>query len=268
MSSIILAVAPTGPSGCSPANPISPQELHSEVRAAIDAGASLVHMHSRDRAGALSADTSLLAQTVEMIKAERNFLFEASTGGLSDLSAEERARPVSISGAELGSLNLGSLNFGDEVYRNSVPDIRMWIETMRGHDVHPSLEVFDTSHLQLALELIREGLLAEPHNFSFIFNVRWGMRYSRELLDYLRSQLPPRSNWGCIFVGHSDFSMHLEAAGRGARVLRAGFEDSVQLEGRAADSNAALVRGLAETLKQAGYGIADVDEAREVLLGQ
>ena len=169
---IIISLAPTGGWGNEFGNPITPDTISGDVLNSIDAGASVVHMHARDEQGDLTSDLSAFNKTVDKIKASRDVIIEASTGGLSRLTAEERARPVENSHAEMGSLNIGSLNFGDQVYCNSVPEVRNWINQMQSKSVKPSLEIFDTGHLQTALYLIEEGLVVPPCNFSFIFNVR------------------------------------------------------------------------------------------------
>lgn len=262
---IIISLAPTGPWGKGGNNPLLPEDLKREVSAGIDAGASVVHLHSRKPDGSLSSDVSLLQESVAAIRNERDFVFEASTGGVSVLSAEERIRPVSIPQAELGSLNMGSLNFGDEVYQNLLPDIRYWVETMARYNVRPSLEIFDTGHLECAVTLMKEDLVPSTSFFSFIFGVRWGMVYSRQLLEYLVRRIPSESSWGCIFVGSRNFDHHLNACESGADAVRVGFEDSRLCCGKEFESNAGLVEYLASSLENLGYGIADAAEARAML---
>lgn len=265
MGRIVLAVAPVGPWGPGDNNPLAPEDLAQDVQACAAEGATVVHLHARDETGNLTADTSVFNDSVARIKSGCDIILEASTGGLSDLSADQRARTLANPHAEAGSLNLGSLNFGEEVYRNAVPDVLKWIEEMSIRGVKPSLEVFDTGQVPFAHYLLSQGLIAPPCNFSFIFNVQWGMPYTIQLVEALKSMLPAQSMFGCIYVANSDFSQHVESAEMGASVLRVGFEDSPLLEGRRAGSNADLVRGIRVALEQAGHEIAGVAEARKIL---
>ncbi len=260
--SVIIALAPTGGWGAGRNNPLTPEDIASEVIGCAGAGAAVVHLHSRDRAGRLTADMSFFNDTLELIKKRTDIILEASTGGLSELDATERAQPLGSRYAEMGSLNIGSLNFGDSVYRNSLPDVRFWIAEMTRQGARPSLEIFDTGHLETALHLIGEGLVAGPSNFSFIFNVQWGMRYDRKLLSYLVSRLPSGSCWGAIFIGSTDFSAHLEAIEMGAASVRVGFEDSLEYNGRTALSNVELVSALRGELEHKGYRVSSTEEAR------
>ncbi len=264
---MIIALAPTGGWGAGRNNPVTPEDIAGQVISCIDSGASVLHMHARDHSGGLTPDQSAFAQTIELIKQQKDILLEASTGGLSDLTAAERILPAAHPAAEMGSLNIGSLNFGDQVYRNSVVDVRYWIGQMAEAGVKPSLEIFDTGHLHTALHLIAEGLVTPPVNFSFIFGVNWGMVYDPALLAYLVSLLPAGSRWGAIFIGSKDFTAHLAAASVGAAVVRVGFEDSCEYNGKTALGNRELVAALRGALTTAGYEIACVDEARKILLG-
>ncbi len=264
--SIAIALAPTGGWGRGNDNPTDPAAVAKAAIDGIGEGASVVHMHARDDGGYLIADTAPLNTTVQRIKETTDFVFEASTGGLSRLTAGERAAPVRVPGAEIASLNLGSLNFGDDVYRNSVPDVRFWLGEMQTAGVRPSLEVFDTGHLETARFLIEEGAMSPPFFVNFIFGVRWGMRFESSLLAYLVSRLPDRCAWGATFVGSRSFDSHLEAARAGALVVRTGFEDTTTYDGKTARSNTELVAHLRGRLEGAGFTIADVEEARRRLV--
>ena len=266
MSDVILSLAPTGPFGKALNNPITPEELICTAIESYAEGASVIHLHARDLEGNLTTDMTLLQKTFAGIRQNSGMLIEASTGGLSDFTIEERGLPTTVSGATMGSLNLGSLNFGDHVYENTPPAVDFWIDQMTPFAVKPSLEIFDTGHLVFARSLIDQGRLTPPYNFSFIFNVKWGMMFSENLLTYLISQLPPQSNWGVIIIGSENFNDHISAAGCGADLIRVGFEDSNLINGKTASSNAELVSTLRVLLEQQGYRIIQGEPVKNKLL--
>jgi len=266
MTNIIISLAPTGPWGIGQNNPITPFDIIKTAKECYIAGASVMHIHARDLEGNLTTDMVYLRETLAGIKKSSEMLVEASTGGLSDLTTEERGLPVTIPGAAMGSLNLGSLNFGDKVYPNTPPSVDTWIKQMKPCGVKPSLEIFDTGHIAFTNSLIKEGKIKAPYNFSFIFNVKWGMVFSEALLKYLVSQLPPQSNWGAIFIGSEDVTDHLVAAENGADMIRVGFEDSNILNGERVGSNAELVSALRVTLEKNGFSIIQGNLVREKLL--
>lgn len=269
MKEIGIALAPTGGWGEGRGNPVTPEDLARQIIAGEAEGAALVHIHSRDRTGSLTADRSEFDETAKLIRNSCSIILEASTGGLSDMSAEERVRPTGNTFADMGSLNIGSLNFADEVYRNALPDVRFWITRMRENGVKPSLEIFDTGHLETARALITEGFIEPPFIFNFIFGVNWGMPFHPGLLDYLIGRLPAGSLWGVTLIGSPGFSAHVAAAKAGATIVRCGFEDSRSIEGKMATDNPELVRALREALEVNGFRPMSGSNLRKMLnLGQ
>lgn len=264
---IVIALAPTTGAGVGDGNPVTPEAVSQQAIAGAKAGASLVHLHARDEVGALSTDLTAFNKAVGLIKASCDIIVEASTGGLSTLTAEERTLPTGNPHAQLASLNVGSLNFGDRVYQNSVPNIRLWLKTMNEKGVKPGLEIFDTGNIDCVKALIAEGLVKQPCNFSLVFDLRWGMPFDTELLAWMIKRLPANSRWGAILVGSTGFEKHIEAARMGASFVRCGFEDSRSYNGKLAQNNPELVTALRDALESAGFSVATTDEARAILLG-
>jgi 3-keto-5-aminohexanoate cleavage enzyme len=223
-------------------------------------------MHARDNTGALTADMRCFDRTCDLIRQSSDIMIEASTGGISTMSVIERAYPAANPHADIASLNIGTLNFGDKVYINGVPDIRQWIDIMAERKIKPGMEIFDTGNMDCALSLFREGLLKPPCHFSFVCNMKWGMPYHPTLLSYLRDQVPAGSHWGANLINSSDFSQHIGAARLGAHFVRVGFEDSRRYNGKVAKTNVELVKALRDELESAGFSIATVAEARQTLL--
>jgi len=263
---IIIDVAPTGGWGKTENNPVQSGAIAADVIRCAKAGATVVHMHARDEEGNLTTDLTAFNKAVQTIKDSCDIILEASTGGLSDFTAAERVLPTGNPHAQMGSLNIGSLNFGDHVYKNSLVDVRYWIKTLVKKGVKPSLEIFDTGNMETALHLIREGLISLPCNFSFIFDVKWGMPYHASILAYLIEQVPENCNWGAHLIGSTNFANHIEAAHAGAKLLRVGFEDSYRYNGKIAATNEELVLALRYELEAEGYSVATASEARKILL--
>ena len=262
---VILAVAPTGAWGRGHNNPVGANQIGKEVLACAEAGASVVHLHARDRDGKLTKDLREFLRATELIREKSDIIIEASTGGLSDMTAEERALPVRGPHVDTASLNMGSVNFLDKVYCNSVPDIRLWLKIMVDAGVKPCLEIFDTSNIRLTGHLIREGLIEPQFNFNFVFNYKWGMEFSPALLEVLKALLPPQSIWGAIFGNNTDFSYHTAAALGGATMIRVGFEDSRMCNDKEAKSNVELVNKIREELEILRFKPAEPTEARKML---
>lgn len=262
---IILALAPTGGWGKDYNNPLEPEEITKQVIACAEEGVSLVHLHARNSKGELTTDLSNFSKTIELITNECNVIIEASTGGLSSLTPQERALPLRNKKADIGSLNMGSLNFLDKVYINTVPYIRYWLQNMIKNGVKPSMEIFDTSNIAISDLFIKEGLIKPQYNFNFIFNYKWGMSFSLSLVEVLKSMLPKESIWGAVFGESRNFSSHLQACLQGATMIRVGFEDSRICNYKEAKSNLKLVKEIRRELEILGFESATPREARKLL---
>ncbi|MGB6607609.1 MAG: 3-keto-5-aminohexanoate cleavage protein [Atribacterota bacterium] len=262
---IILALAPTGGWGKGYNNPLEPEKIAKQVIACAEEGVSLVHLHARDSKGELTTDLSNFSKTIELITNECSVIIEASTGGLSSLTPQERAVPLQNEKVELGSLNMGSLNFLDKVYINTVPDIQYWLQKMIKNNIKPSIEVFDTSNIIISNALIKKGLIKPQYNFNLVFNYKWGMFFSLSLVEVLKSMLPKESIWGAVFGESRNFSSHLQACLQGATMIRVGFEDSKICNNKEAEINLDLVKEIRRELEILGFELADPEEARKLL---
>jgi 3-keto-5-aminohexanoate cleavage enzyme len=162
---------------------------------------------------------------------------------------------------------MGSVNFGEGVYVNTLPDIRFWAAEMRRRGVVPELEIFEAGMLASVARLVDEGVLAPPLNFNFSLGFRGALPADPRHLAHLAAMLPPGSHWSVIHEGMEDFRLLAAALGLGATGVRAGYEDGRHLApGVAARSNIELVKRLAELVRLLGLEIATPAEAR-VLLG-
>jgi uncharacterized protein (DUF849 family) len=111
--------------------------------------------------------------------------------------------------------------------------------------VKPELEVYDTGHLDVALDLLAEGLLVEPLQFSIVMGVRGGMAATPENLLGLVNRMPAGSVWQVIAIGRSNLAMTAMGLALGANA-RTGMEDTLLMRrGEPAHSNAELVERLA-----------------------
>jgi 3-keto-5-aminohexanoate cleavage enzyme len=264
---IIVTIAPVGKDIPKLSfNPISPEEVAEEVVSCAKAGAGMVHLHVRDRLGNQTADLADFSRTLDFIRDASDIIIQGSTGGLVDLSIEERSTSLNEQRVQTASLNMGSVNFGDDVYVNKLPDIRYWARRMAEERIVPELEVFEVGMLSVYKQLMAEKVLHNPFSFNFILGVEWGLPAVPNSLFFLTSLLNEPIPWGITHAAMSDFSLLAVAVGLGATAVRVGFEDSVfYAPGKAASTNAELVKRVVELVQNMGFDVATTEEARAIL---
>ena len=264
---IIVAVAPVGKNIQPPSiNPLTPAEVAREVIACTRAGASFVHLHVRDDQGNQTEDLTQFSRTLDLIRESSDIIIQGSTGGLSELSLEARCVALNDPRVEVASLNMGSVNFSDDVYINRLPDIRYWAKRMEAAGVIPELEVFEAGMLTAVAKLLEEKVLKPPFAFGFCLGFHYALPADPNSLFFLKASLPATAPWGVVHEGMQNFALLAAAVGMGAAAIRVGFEDSVYYApGQAAASNVQLVEKIVSLIHQIGYEVATPEEARNLL---
>jgi len=249
-------------------NPLTPEEIAAEVAACAKAGASMVHLHVRDLTGEQTFDMTQFSRTLDLIREQSDIVIQGSTGGLSTLSLEDRSVCLSEPRVEVASLNMGSVNFGESVYINTLPEIRYWAGRMREEKVVPEMEIFDLSQVETCTKLADEGVLDRPMSYNFCLGTGTASNLSDtpRNLHYMTSLMEADAHWGLNNDSMKDLHFLGLAIAMGASVVRVGFEDSFYYEeGKTAPTNAFLVEKLVELVRALGCEPATPEEAREIL---
>lgn len=264
---IIVSVAPVGTNIFGPSiNPVTPEDVAREVISCAQAGASMVHLHVRDREGNQTEDLTEFSRTLDLIREGSDIIIQGSTGGLSSLSLEERCVSLNDPRVEVASLNMGSANLGETVYINTLPDIRFWARRMRETDVIPELEIFEAGMVAIVQALLGEKSLCPPVYYNLCLGFHWAMPAHPGNLLFLKSMLPDGYPWGVIHDDMTDLSLLATAIGMGTSVVRVGFEDSVYYApGKAARTNSELVEKIVSLIRCIGFEVATPEEARELV---
>lgn len=268
MNTVIITAALTGPIATkedNPALPTTPAEIAESALAAYEAGAAIVHVHLRDADGLPTADLEVARATVAAIRdACPHVIIQLSTGAGLEVPYEDRMRIVEARPA-MATLNTCTMTFGTGEFRNPPLQMRRLAARMLELGVKPELEVYDTGHLDMALALLDEDLLAEPLQVSFVMGVRGGMSADPSLLSHLVDRLPPGTNWQVIGVGRANLPMTTIGLAMGGNA-RTGLEDTLVLEkGRPAAGNAELVERLVGVARMLQLEPASPVQAEKIL---
>ncbi len=266
-----------------PAVPVTPQQIAQSALDAAAAGAAVVHIHVRDpKTTKPSMELALYRETVERIR-ERNtdVIINLTTGaggrfvpaeddprqaaeGTTLASPAARIRHVEALKPEICTLDVGSLNFGEQLFVNTPAHLRAMADRAKAVGTKPEIEVFELGHIELAKKLIADGHIAEPPLFQLCLGIPWGAPATPGVLVQMQSQLPPNAIWSAFAIGRLEFPMVTYVAGLGGHV-RVGLEDNLYVgRGKLAPSNAALVEKAVTLLNLLDHIIATPAEARKI----
>lgn len=223
MKKVLLAVAPVChenveiPEGV--VVPYSPEEVAAEVIACARMGVGMVHLHVRDMQGKQTSDLTCFSKTVDLIRSDSDILIQGSTGGVAELSLEDRCVSINDPRVEVASLNMGSANLGEGVYINTLPDIEFWAQRMIDRKVVPEMEIFDLSMIDSVTKIAKMGLATAPFSFNFCLGFENAINPTPEHLFALKQALPPSSHWGVIHENMGNQALLATAVGMGAMLF-------------------------------------------------
>jgi 3-keto-5-aminohexanoate cleavage enzyme len=248
-----------------PAVPYTPEEI---ARAAVDAGragAAAVHLHARWPDGRPSQEAAHFREIIDRIRdAGSSVVIQCSTGGAVGMSIDERLGSL-VPGAEMGTLNLGTMNFGDDVFVNARPDLVKVAGRLRERRLVPECEVYDAGMLDTLRWLREKGHLAPPYHVQFVLGVPGGMSASERNLRFLVEGLPEPTHWSVAGVGRFQLPMAELSLRLGGHV-RVGLEDNLfASKGVLARGSDELVSLAVDLAAKAGRTPATPDEARRIL---
>jgi 3-keto-5-aminohexanoate cleavage enzyme len=266
MDPLIITCAPVGAEvmpAQTPHLPVTPRALGETAAAIRAAGASIVHVHCRHDDGTNTHAVERFAQARAAIVERCDLIVQFSTGGAIGMSAQERAGVLDLK-PEMATLTCGSVNFGDEIFENAFPLMRMLLQRMNELGVRPELEIFDKGHLSNARRLAHEGLLTFPQHVDFVLGVPGGLDATVQNLCDLVDDLPAGCTWSVAGIGRAQLPMALAAIAMGGHV-RVGLEDNLYFSKGRLARNDELVERVARIAREAGRDVAAPNDARAIL---
>jgi uncharacterized protein (DUF849 family) len=281
---VFITCAVTGSADSARKNPnvpVTPAQIAASALAAHAAGAAIVHLHVRDpQTGTASRDPKLFREVVERVRGENQDVILNLTGGMGgDLMLGPEAAPLDFRAGtdfvgpqermvhilelqpEIGSLDCGSLNFDEMIYGTTPGYLRTMAREYQTRNVRPELEVFELGHIELAKQLLAEGLIKRPALFQLCLGIKYGAPATSEAMQAMRDALPPGSLWSAFGLGRMQMPMVAQAVLLGGNV-RVGLEDNLYLDKGVAATNAQLVERARAIIELLGVRVLDARETR------
>lgn len=279
MKKLILSAALTGAAtnrNHCPYLPYTPKEIALEGKRAVDAGASILHIHAREDNGLPSWRLEVFQAIQEEVRNLcPNVIINYSTGAIG-ISKEERVNHILPIKPDMAAFNMGSMNYAiyskkakkfylNGVFENSFDTMQYVVKTMNEAGTTPEMECFDTGHLNNAAILKEMGLIPENACYSLVMGVLGGIPATPENLIHQIKQVPEGAFWQCIAVSRKQWQMAAIACTMGGN-FRVGLEDNFYLpNNEMAQSNGDCVEWGVKLAKMMGREIATIEETRELL---
>ena len=267
---VIITVAITGAvrrKADSPAVPVHPAEQIESTHEAYEAGASLVHIHVRNKDESSSSDPTLFAEVQAGVRKHcPGMIVQFSTGGRGR-NQSERASSL-VHRPDMASLATGSVNFATQIYENTPQLIDGMATTMRDLDIKPEIEAFDLAMLYNAKTLADRGLLKRPVHIQFVLGIPNALPARRQVLEFMIAELAdlmPDATWTAAGIGRHQLEVNRWCLELGGHV-RTGLEDNLRFDKtRLAKSNAELVARVGGICGEYDRRPATPAEARHIL---
>lgn len=242
--------------------PVTPKEIAESAIEAAKAGAAIAHCHVRDpETGAPARDLNLYREVVDRIRSSDTDVvinLTAGMGGDIIIGSAEAPLPLADStdmvGAsvrtehvrellpEICTLDCGTMNFshGDYIMANTPSMLRAMAKQMQDAGVRPEIEVFDTGHLVLAKDLVKEGLIDDPVLVQLCMGIPYGAPDDINSLMAMVNNMPEGWIYSAFSIGRGQLPYAALAPITGGNV-RVGLEDNIYLSRGQLATNAQLV---------------------------
>lgn len=248
--------------------PGNPEEIAEAAYKCWQAGAAIVHIHGRDWQGRITADPEVYRETHCRIREKCDIILQDSTGLGALVATEDRIKVIEA-GAEMASLNMGTMvrtGWDNSIFLNTPELIESYLERMLELDMKPEMEVFSHSMFREVERLIARGIVKKPYLVNLVLGVTYQNTIAATPKDLLSliDYLPP----GCLFnvsaMGRQQLPLTTLGMLLGGNV-RVGLEDNLYYTKGQLASNEMLVARAVRIARELDREVATPAEAREIL---
>jgi len=287
---VFITCAVTGSGGTADKSdkvPVTPRQIADACVEAAKEGAAIAHVHVRDpENGKPSRDPALYREVVARVRDSGTDVvlnLTAGMGGDLVLGSPEQPLPLNpnqtdMVGAterlvhveqllpEICTLDCGTMNFAeaDYVMTNTPGMLRAMAKRIQDCGVKPEIEVFDTGHLVLAKQLVKEGLIDDPVMIQLCMGIPYGAPDDPLTMMALAKAVPESWTFSAFSIGRMQLPFVAMAALAGGNV-RVGLEDNLMLSRGKLATNGQLVERAATILSSMNVNILGPEEVRRKL---
>src|SRR3989344_170840 len=157
MRKIILNLSPTGMVPTKEQNrflPVTPKEIIKSAVTCAKLGATMIHLHPRDKDGKPTWEKEVFAEIISGIRNKNpDMVICATTSGRLWSEFAKRSECLDLQGdlkPDMASLTVGSMNFINQESLNSPDMIEQLALKMQENNIKPELEVFEPGMIHKA----------------------------------------------------------------------------------------------------------------------
>ncbi len=266
--------------------PETPEEIAESVAGAYEAGASMVHVHARQKEFPTRPAVTTkrwLEVNARIREACPDIIINDTTGGGPDMTMEERLQCLDAK-PEVASLNLtpDMSRFTirerpatlpdprpemiyDECLPFSYGQIKHFASEMKDRGIKPELETYHPGGGWVIRFLIDEGLIEGPYWIQTVMGYQTSSLATVDNVLQIIRELPDDTVWLTSGIGPHQLPMTTLAIILGGHV-RVGLEDNVYYRrGEKAESNRQLVEREVRLIHELNREVATPAQAREML---
>jgi len=287
----------------SPYLPITPEQIINDSIGAVEAGASIIHLHARNPADGMPiTDPAMYREYATEISDKTNAIINITTGQ-PDFSAttwpeqlESRLNAPKVLSPEVCSFNMGPMNPGTWMMANKLQEVLTpggWEEVMmhfskdvtiqntgqsmerfakelgQERGVRFEYECFDIGHLYMLSAIADMGWIKPPFFIQSIFGFPGGLgtdlSHVMHMKDTADRLFGDDYYWSVLAAGKDQIKVCTQSALLGGNV-RVGLEDSLWYgKGQLAKSSGEQVGRIVRIMNELGLEVATPDEARDIL---
>jgi 3-keto-5-aminohexanoate cleavage enzyme len=250
--------------------PCSPDEIIEDARRCRDAGASIVHIHARDKAGLPAYSREIYHEIISGIRDKcPDMLICGSASGRTFNEFQKRAQVLNPStgcSPDFASLTLGSLNFPNQASINEPAMIESLTRAMNERNIVPEWEAFDIGMLDYAHYLIKKGILHKPFYCNIFLGSLGTISATPFNLASMVRSLPEGTVWSATGIGRFQFYVNSMAITMGGHV-RVGLEDNLyyDTDKKHLATNPGLIERLVKVARAIGREIASPEKTRHII---
>lgn len=259
----ILAVAPNGARRTKadhPALPITPAEIALEAKEALEAGASLLHLHVRDKYGQHTLSRSAYNEAIGAVRKAvgDRLIIQATTEAADRYCIHEQIQLTEELVTDSFSIAVGEFSKTKESEKLALATYHRLKEA----GILVQHIVYNTADLHRFFQWHRASLL--PKTIPFLQLVlgrvnRAGVQ--RDFREFVEAMPPDGLIWSVCCFGRWEYTAVQMAAQSGGHA-RVGFENNLFVGQQLAKSNADLVKNCKPAVENYGRRLATADDIR------